>query len=328
MTVRSSRGFASLLARERISLAVTNYDRCQLLLIGAEGIERVTLDRKTTGLAIDGDMLHVATPASVWSFVNAGHGIAGSDRLYVPRHVHLTGDLDTHELAIAGGELALAASRFSCVAALDRVNSFREVWRPAFIDALAPEDRCHLNCLAVDQGTLTHVTMFRASNKPKGWHGHRTRGGLVLDVRTGRPVYEHLSIPHSPRHHDGKLYVCDTGRGELVEIGPDRNHRFVWLPGFTRGLDFHGRYAFVGVSKPRAGEHRDLELTKMLADYKREPRCGVAIVDLKTKALAEWLTFEDADEVFAVTVLAGVRRPTVLDPSEQRHVFLSTGPSA
>jgi len=38
-------------------------------------------------------------------------------------------------------------TRFSCLCTLDGVHSFVPRWRPPFVSALAPEDRCHLNGL-------------------------------------------------------------------------------------------------------------------------------------------------------------------------------------
>ena len=41
---------------------------------------------------------------------------------------------------------------FSCLAGLDSRYSFVPRWRPPFISALAAEDRCHLNGLAMVDG--------------------------------------------------------------------------------------------------------------------------------------------------------------------------------
>ena len=80
------------------------------------------------------------------------------DACLIPRRSHCTGDISVHDLAYAGGELWVVATRFSCLATLDDEHSFVPRWRPKFISALAPEDRCHLNGLAVvgEQGQLRH----------------------------------------------------------------------------------------------------------------------------------------------------------------------------
>ena len=67
------------------------------------------------------------------------------DALYLPRATYHTGDLNTHDVAILGDEMWLAATRFSCLAKLSYDFSFLPVWKPPFVSDLVPEDRCHLN---------------------------------------------------------------------------------------------------------------------------------------------------------------------------------------
>jgi len=61
-----------------------------------------------------------------------------------------TGDVDAHELAVDGQDrLIFVNTKYSCLATLDTVHSFKPLWKPRFISKLAPEDRCHLNGLAM-----------------------------------------------------------------------------------------------------------------------------------------------------------------------------------
>ena len=60
-------------------------------------------------------------------------------------------------------------------------------------------------------------------------------------------------MPHSPRWHGGRIRVLDSGNGG-VSVADARTGQLTTvteLPGFTRGLDFCGRYAFVGLSQVR-----------------------------------------------------------------------------
>jgi uncharacterized protein (TIGR03032 family) len=52
-------------------------------------------------------------------------------------------------MAWAGDDVWIVNTRFSCLCTLDPDYSFVPRWRPPFITALAAEDRCHLNGLAV-----------------------------------------------------------------------------------------------------------------------------------------------------------------------------------
>ena len=48
---------------------------------------------------------------------------------------------------------------FSCLAAASPTHTFRPLWRPPFVSRLAPEDRCHLNGLALRDGEPRYVTI-------------------------------------------------------------------------------------------------------------------------------------------------------------------------
>ena len=69
--------------------------------------------------------------------------------VHLPRSCHVTGDIGVHEIAWAGEELWIVNTRFSCLCTLHPDYSFVPRWQPPFITALAAEDRCHLNGLAL-----------------------------------------------------------------------------------------------------------------------------------------------------------------------------------
>ena len=54
-----------------------------------------------------------------------------------------------------------------------------------------------------------------------------------------------------------------------------------------RGLTFHGKYAFVGLSKPRYERFEGLALDKKLTETDR-PWCGVQVIDLDTGTCVDW----------------------------------------
>src|SRR5262249_52310919 len=157
------------------------------------------------------------------------------------------------EVAWAGEELWLVNTRFSCLCTLDPGYSFVPRWRPPFVTALAAEDRCHLNGLALADGRPKYVTALGESDTADGWRPNKARGGVLLDVPSGAFVARGLSMPHSPRWHDGKLWVLESGTGRLlhVTVVSGQTEPVAELPGFTRGLALAGRYAFIGLSKIR-----------------------------------------------------------------------------
>lgn len=240
------------------------------------------------------------------------------DRLYVPRNAQTFGHIDFHELGIrTNGTVVVVNTRFSCLCEPSLVHSFRPVWKPPFVGELVPQDRCHLNGLAMIDGEPAYVTAVATTDTEKGWREHRDGGGVVIDVRSNEIVCAGLSMPHSPRWHDGALWLLNSGTGELgrVDLANGRFDPLTCAPGFLRGLDFCGGHAIVGLSKPRDGRFEGLPLDGKLAARGEEAWCGLQVIDLADGACEEWLRLEGPiTELFAVCVLPGVRNALTLGP--------------
>lgn len=276
-------------------------------------------------MALAGDRLAVGTATQVWEYVNVPAVAARldppgrHDACFLPRASHVTGNIQGHEMAWgAGGDLWVVNTRFSCLCTLDRSASFVPRWRPPFVSALEPSDRCHLNGLGMVEGRPRYVTALGETDEPGGWRANKARGGVLVDVASGEVVTRGLSMPHSPRSHAGRLWACESGAGTLgvVDPGTGRYEPVVGLPGFTRGLDFAGRYAFVGLSQVReSAVFSGIPITERLAADERT--CGVCAIDLTTGLPAGLLRFEGGvREVFAVAVLPGRRYPDLINDDE------------
>src|SRR5262249_26294278 len=144
---------------------------------------------------------------------------------------------------------------------------------------LAPEDRCHLNALAMAEGRPRYVTVFGTTDQPGGWRAAKVTGGCLIGVASGEVVAGGLAMPHSPRIHGGQVWLLESGRGRLVRVGVEKGsiETVTELPGFTRGLALVGSLAFVGLSKVR--ESATFGGVPIAAARDRL-KCGVAIVDL------------------------------------------------
>ena len=157
-----------------------------------------------------------------------------------------------------------------------------------------------------------------------GWRENKNHGGCVLDVPSGEAVVRGLSMPHSPRWHDGRLWVLESGTGclMLANLSTGQCERIVALPGFARGLSLVGPYAFVGLSKIRKTSAMD---GVPLADRRDELKCGVVVVDVRTGEQVAALEFQTAvEEIFDVQLLPGVRFPEVIgfQKDDVQHTFV------
>ena len=273
------------------------------------------------GPAYDGKRLAIGTSIQIWEYRDVPAVTAklsspgGHDACFMPRRCHVTGNVQVHEMAWGGDDLWFVNTRFSCLCTLDPSYSFVPRWRPPFVTALEPTDRCHLNGLAMADNRPRYVTALGATDSSGGWRSSKARGGVLLDVPSGEVVVSGLSMPHSPRLHAGRLWVCESGAGTvgMVDIRTGRFEAVAAVPGFTRSLDFAGGLAFVGLSQVReSAVFSGIPITERLSESERT--CGVCVVDLRSGNVVALLRFEDAvQEVFAVQVLPGKRYPELIN---------------
>jgi uncharacterized protein (TIGR03032 family) len=314
-----SPGFADWLARMGGSLALTTYQAGRLMFIGLrpDGTLRSheRLIEHCQGLWTDGDGLWVSGKSMLWRFVNGlspGAATAqGATRKFTPREARVTGALDVHDIGMgADGRPLFINTAYSCLATVSETASFRPVWQPRFISQLLPEDRCHLNGLAMDGTRPVFVTAIARSDVADGWRDHRRDGGIVIDVASGEIVASGFSMPHSPRLHGGKLWLLNSGTGEFgtVDVADGRYTPVAFCPGYARGLAFIGGHAVIGLSQPRHNQtFEGLALDQRLADKGAEARSGLIAVDLATGATSAWLRFTHTiDELHDVAALPGV----------------------
>ena len=338
LAVSIDEGFAAWMAGFDGSLAITTYQAGKVVLVGWDGRQVTVLPRhfdKPMGLAVDWPRLALATRYEITLFANAPllapdyleQERGKYDALILPRVSYWTGDMNTHDLAYAADGLWLAATRLSCLARLSAEYNLVPVWRPPFVSEVAPEDRCHLNGLCVVDGRPKYVTCLGETDSPGAWRENKAMGGVVLDVPTGEVVLRGLAMPHSPRWHDGRLWVLNSGAGELLRVDAQagRAEDVCALPGYLRGLALTGDVALVGLCQVR-----ERHIFGGLPVQKRHESlvCGVAVVDLRTGRAVGRLTFTaGATEVYDVQILPKVRRPAFLnrDKDDHRQALVAPG---
>src|SRR5262249_60081412 len=104
----------------------------------------------------------------------------------------------------------------------------------------------------------------------------KPKGGCRMEVSSGELISRGLSMPHSPRWQNDRLWLLESGTGQLVLADPATGRRqpVAELPGFARGLAVVGPFAFVGLSKIRGGSAMD---GVPLAQRREQLKCGVAV---------------------------------------------------
>jgi uncharacterized protein (TIGR03032 family) len=314
----------ALLAELNCTLAATTYQAGKLLFFRSDG-ERISALMRTfesaMGLAVSPDRLALGSRNCIWILRNApdvGRQMeprGSHDACFVPRTSHVTGDIRIHELAWGGdtgGDLHFVNTRFSCLCTLHPDYSFVPRWRPPFVTALAGEDRCHLNGLAMLDGKPRYVTALGETDDRDGWRANKVSGGIVIDVAHNEIVARDLSMPHSPRIHEGKLWVLNSGTGELQIVDPGNGKRetIIALPGYTRSLAFAGPYAFVGLSRIReTSTFGGLPIAARI----KELECGVYAIDTRSARVAGFLKFDaGCEEIFDLQILPGMRWPALI----------------
>ena len=322
LNISSSRHFLSWLIGQGMSIGFTTHQASKLFFIGRmDEEEKLAVEERTiekcTGISATGNSLYIASSYQIWRFENAlpsGVSHGAYDRVYIPKSSHVTGDVNTHEMAIDGdGRLVFVNTLFSCLAYLSRDYSFFPIWQPDFITDLVAEDRCHLTGLAMVDGHPGYVTACGKSDEAKGWEEGRTEGGIVIDVRENQVVCSGLSMPHSPRWHDGKLWILNSGTGYLgyVDLAESSFVPVSFCPGYARGMATMGNFALISLSKAREPDgFSGLELESKLKETSAEPWCGILVVDLTTGNLLHWLRIDGVvDEIFDLVPMPGMARP-------------------
>lgn len=311
-----------------ISLVVSTYQAGKVILVrndnGALNTHFRTFS-KPMGIASDRARLTIGGTNTVWYYRNVPavapklEPAGKHDACYLPRRIHVTGDIDIHEMAYdRDGELWIVNTRFCCLCTLDENHSFYPRWRPHFVSALSPQDRCHLNGLAMVDGKPKYVTALGETDTQGGWRENKANGGILMDIERNEILLRGLSMPHSPRLYDGKLWLLESGQGSLAAV--DLNNR-TWrtvaeMPGFTRGIDFYGPLAFIGLSQVReSAVFSGIPLVERLS----ERTCGVWVIHIETGQTVGFLRFESGvQEIFAVQILQGMKFPEVLEWGDEK----------
>lgn len=245
--------------------------------------------------------------------------------LFLPyRSTLLPGSLYIHEIGLLDGALIATATGHNFVARLGNEGGWDRAWWPRAVDGLGLEGFRHnflqLNGMAVgaslEQCYFTAFADSVQSSKP--WkEGYGPKGkGVIFSGATRKAICGNLTCPHSVRLYGDAVWACNSGYGEIVRLGAfpsggglAQAEPVTQMPGFTRGLAFHGDFAFVGLS-------RVIEAYEPYAPGLKpaQSQCGLVIIDVTTGCSVGSLIWTNGYQVFDVQVLPGF--PAVQFPYE------------
>ncbi|MCP4115578.1 MAG: TIGR03032 family protein [Desulfobacteraceae bacterium] len=246
-----------------------------------------------------------------------------ADSLYFSRASLTTGMINIHDIAWGNEGLWVVNSTFSCLSTLSPDHSFVARWKPPFIDKLVPEDRCHLNGMAMKDGKPKYVTTFNKFNERDSWVKNEKHNGTLIDVETNEILLEGLIMPHSPRYYNGMVYLCESGTGKVLKFDPEARElsEVIKLQGFPRGVNFYGPLMFVGLSKTRASNIKNpIPISK---EYE-ETFSGIWIINLEDNREVGHIKFNgDLDQIYDIAVIPDSVNPELLNINDSliRHSF-------
>jgi uncharacterized protein (TIGR03032 family) len=226
------------------------------------------------------------------------------DRPLVPVRSRLfPGCLYLHDLAFVDGELLGNAVGENAVVRFEADGAHTRVWWPRCIDT--PKGpmfaRNHLQLNSIAAGATLDASYFSAStdviaNRRPGHRNFPVDGrGVIFSGATREPIARGLTRPHSARLHKGRVWVANSGYGQLGAVSDGRFEPVASLRGWTRGLSFYRHVAFVATSRviPRFRAYAPgLDVDRSV--------CGVHAIDTRNGALLGSFVFPGGNQIFAV----------------------------
>ncbi|MCA1557103.1 MAG: TIGR03032 family protein [Acidobacteria bacterium] len=215
----------------------------------------------------------------------------------------LPGSLYIHDLALIGGELYANAVGQNAVVRLDESGAFKRVWWPRAIETsdgpVFDRNLIQLNSIAAGVDIRSSYFTASADRISNRRPGHRNfpvdKRGVIFSGRTREPVAHGLTRPHSARLLNSTLWVDNSGYGEFGRVERGEFEVVTKLPGWTRGLCFKGRIAFVGTSRviPRFRQYAPgLEVESSV--------CGVHAVDTESGRVLGSISWPHGNQIFAI----------------------------
>jgi len=304
---RARGDFWGVLDRLEATLLVTReYEHLVVALTVLGGRPLATFLRlpHPSGLVYDRErrVLHLASTRNP-NQILALAPVAGRSTLVPVSARFYPGRTYLHDLALIGGVLHANAVGQNVVVRVEPTGGLTPAWWPRCVEVSRRPlvERNHIQLNSIAAGKSLAESFFTASTDEIGPRkpGHRDfpvdGRGVVFSGRTREPIARGLTRPHSARLHKGKLWVANSGYGEVGIVEDGRYRVVTQLPGWTRGLAFVSGVAFAGTSRviPRFSRYAPgLEL--------ETSRCALHAVEARSGKVLGSLDWPEGNQIFAI----------------------------
>lgn len=206
----------------------------------------------------------------------------------------IQGSRRVHGLSVSGDTIAVAYNGTDEVAILDSRGEELSVFPISDKRHLLGSNQHHLNDVLI-QGDSVYVSMFSLTgNYRKGKYD-----GAVLEYnwRTGHcygPVFSDLRMPHSISTFDGRLFVLDSLRGNLVDASGEVIASF---KGFARGLAKRKDLFLVGQS-PNRNSGNSIGLSNTIGID-----CSITVWDSASKLASDFALPKNFSEIHGIVCI-------------------------
>jgi len=345
---KASASFGKLLHKLGITLiASREYENMLIALNSADG--KSTKQSffhlpHPSGIAVDrerGSMYVAATrnPNQIIEFRPSGsqlnrmkfRGKTASQLLLPARSKYYPGEYYFHDLAVCGDKLYANSVGMNSIIRVNMDNAAPEppLWWPKCIEAKGkPDTRANyiqLNSIAI--GDTLKKSFFSASGAKISARrpGHANypvdKQGVIFSGATGEVIGTGLTRPHSARQYEGKVWVANSGYGEVGYIDNGMFKPVFRFDGWTRGLCFMDNILFVGVSRvlPRFRQYAPGIKSKKQV-------CAIVAVDITKGTILGDVQFPYGNQLFAIDFLSsaicsGFPFTTVKENKADKKIF-------
>jgi uncharacterized protein (TIGR03032 family) len=309
-----------VLASCKITLMVTReYEHLVMAMTvsGGKPVESFMPMPHPSGLVVDRKrgVVHIAStrnPNQIYDLIPTNGFLVRDDvknsglngKYLIPaRSRFFPGCLYIHELGIIGEKLYANAVGQNTIIKIEDSGQFEFAWGPKCIEKkkglVIESNHIQLNSIACGKDLKSSYFTASTDQITKRRPGHKNfpvdKRGVVFSGKTGLPVAHGLTRPHSARLHKGKIWVDNSGYGELGVVENGGFSPTLKLPGWTRGLCFYKDIAFVGTSRviPRFKNYAPgLDV--------KESVCGVHAIDIKTNRILGSMIWPFGNQIFSI----------------------------